>query len=107
MDAAQGFVALVSALPNRAANAVFKPTLYERSGEFPRTGFLGRLVNRGCLLHGVQSIDLAYHIPNPLPRCSVRIPNCLLWGAAGELRDSSPRRNYPLNCRGRGPPRAP
>jgi hypothetical protein len=31
MYSAQGFVALVSALPDRAAYAVFEPTLYERA----------------------------------------------------------------------------
>ena len=64
-------------------------------------------LEEGDLLHGVQSINLAYHIPNPLPNRSVRIPNCLLWGALREHRGSSPWRNHPLNCRGRGPTRAP
>src|SRR5215207_3315459 len=31
MDAAQGFVTLIGALPNGAAHAVFEPTLYKRA----------------------------------------------------------------------------
>src|SRR5919112_2670023 len=69
--------------------------------------FLGGSVNRGGLFARVQSINLAHHIPNPLPCFSIRIPYCLLWGALREHRGTTPRRNHPHSCRGLGPTRAP